>query len=145
MKRLFSLALAVGCFVTLVPIGRAQDDGGATPAAETTPAPAAPPAGAADTARYDPQLGTMEERVNGLKEQVFRSKATLQLLKEIMLQGSSGGARSSVVHVNDLGRTYSIESVAYYLDGQSIFAKYDPSGSLNDSKEIMLWDGAIPP
>ena len=44
MKRLFSLALAVGCFVTLVPIGRAQDDGGATPApaAETTPAPAAP-------------------------------------------------------------------------------------------------------
>ena len=32
MKRLFSLALAVGCFVTLVPIGRAQDDGGATPA-----------------------------------------------------------------------------------------------------------------
>jgi hypothetical protein len=147
MKRLFSLALAVGCFVTLAPIGRAQDDGGATsaPAAETTPAPAAPLAGAADTARYDPQLGTMEERVNGLKEQVFRSKATLQLLKEIMLQGSSGGARSSVVHVNDLGRTYSIESVAYYLDGQSIFAKYDPSGSLNDTKEIMVWDGAIPP
>ncbi len=97
----------------------------------------------------DPQfgrrLGTMEEHVNTLKEQVFRSKATLQLLKEIVIQGGSAGARSTVFHVNDLGPSYRLESIAYYLDGQSIFAKADPGGSLDSAKELKVWDGAIPP
>ena len=34
----------------------------------------------------------VEEQVDGLKERVFRSKATLQLLKEIVIQGASTGA-----------------------------------------------------
>ena len=97
----------------------------------------------------DPQfgrrLGTMEEHVNTLKEQVFRSKATLQLLKEIVIQGGSAGPRSTLSHVNDLGPSYRLESIAYYLDGQSIFAKADPGGSLDSAKELKVWDGAIPP
>jgi hypothetical protein len=104
---------------------------------------------AAEEPVADPQfgrrLGTMEEHVNTLKEQVFRSKATLQLLKEIVIQGGSAGARSTVFHVNDLGPSYRLESIAYYLDGQSIFAKADPGGSLDSAKELKVWDGAIPP
>lgn len=109
-------------------------------------APAAEPAPAAEVdVDFDGRMGTMEEQVNTLKEQVFRSKATLQLLREIVIQGGSTGARSTVYHINDLGPGYTVESVAYYLDGQSIFAKQDPTGSLDNATELKIWDGAIPP
>lgn len=111
-----------------------------------TEVPAAEPAPAAEVdVDFDGRMGTMEEQVNTLKEQVFRSKATLQLLREIVIQGGSTGARSTVYHINDLGPGYTVESVAYYLDGQSIFAKQDPTGSLDNATELKIWDGAIPP
>lgn len=91
------------------------------------------------------KIGTMEEQVNAEKERVFRSKATLLLLKEIVLQGSDSAARSEVVHVNHLGGSYRVESVSYYLDNQSIFTRFDPSGALDEAEEIAVWDGAIPP
>ena len=94
---------------------------------------------------FNKRLLTVEEKVNTLKERVFRSKATLQLLKEIVIQGSTSGSRAVIWHVNTLGPTYTIESVSYYLDGQSIFAKADPTGSLDNAEEMKVWDGAIPP
>jgi len=90
-------------------------------------------------------LLTVEEDVNSLKERVFRSKATLQLLREIVIQGSTSGARAVIWHVNDLGAAYTLESVSYYLDGQSIFARADPSGSLDNARELQVWEGALPP
>lgn len=113
------------------PAGFAQE----APAASSTPG----------TAVYDPKLGTMEEQVNGLKEQVFRSKATLQLLKELVVQGANGGSRSSITHFNELSNSYRLESVAYYLDGQSIYARFDPSGGLHDAPELKVYEGSLPP
>ena len=59
-------------------------------------------------ADFNRELLTIEEQVNSPKERVFRSKATLQLLKEIVVQGTSSGSRSSITHVNKLGRSYTI-------------------------------------
>jgi hypothetical protein len=110
-------------------------------------APATPDAAAtiADPKSLDLELRTMEEDVNGLKEQVFRSKAILLLLKEIVIQGSMGGSRATIWHVDELGAAYKIESVSYYLDGQSRFSQTDSNGDLNSTKELEVWDGAIPP
>ena len=94
---------------------------------------------------YNRELLTIEEQVNGLKERVFRSKATLQLLKEIVVQGSSSGSRGKITHVNKLGRSYSIESISYYLDGQGKFSKVDTSGALSAQRELAIFDGPIPP
>jgi hypothetical protein len=94
---------------------------------------------------YNRQLLTLEENVNLLKEQVFRSKATLQLLKEIVIQGRSTGSRASVWHVNQLGPAYTLRSISFYLDGQSILTKSDPSGELDISTEIKVWEGVVPP
>jgi hypothetical protein len=94
---------------------------------------------------FNRELLTIEEKVNTLKERVFRSKATLQLLKEIVVQGSSSGSRGAIWHVNKLGRGYTIESIAYYLDGQGKFSKVDPSGALDKSKELKVFEGPIPP
>ena len=94
---------------------------------------------------YNRDLLTIEEQVNGLKERVFQSKATLQLLKEIVVQGSSSGSRGKITHVNKLGRSYSIESISYYLDGQGKFSKVDTSGALSAQKQLAIFDGPIPP
>ena len=121
-----------------------------TPAA--TPGPQeAPPSTSGEavdgiqTSDFNRELLTIEENVNTLKERVFRSKATLQLLKEIVVQGSSSGSRGSIYHVNKLGRGYTIESVAYYLDGQGKYSKVDPSGGLDKKRELKIFDGPIPP
>jgi hypothetical protein len=94
---------------------------------------------------FDRELLTIEEQVNTLKERVFRSKATLQLLKEIVVQGSSSGSRGSLTHINKLGRSYTIESISYYLDGQGKFSRVDTVGGLDDQKEIRIFEGPIPP
>jgi hypothetical protein len=119
--------------------------------AEAVAEPSAPTMGAEDAAaeerssEFNRELLTIEENVNSLKERVFRSKATLQLLKEIVVQGSSSGSRGSIYHVNKLGRGYTIESIAYYLDGQGKYSKVDPSGSLHKEREIKIFDGPVPP
>jgi hypothetical protein len=90
-------------------------------------------------------LLTIEEEVHSLKEQVFRAKATLQLLKEIVVQGTSAGSRATVWHENKLGRGYTVESIAYYLDGQGKFSKADPTGGLDEMREFKVFEGAVPP
>lgn len=102
-------------------------------------------AGADAAAEFDRELLTIEQQVDALKERVFRSKATLQLLKEIVIQGSSTGARATVWHVNKLSAGFRLESVQYLLDGQSKFSKADPAGSLDQSREFKIHDGAVPP
>jgi hypothetical protein len=97
------------------------------------------------TTDFNKELYTVEEKVDALKERVFRSKATLQLLKEIVIEGSSSGSRATIWHVNKLGTAYRLEAITYLLDGQTKFQKADPAGSLSDSKEFKIHDGALPP
>lgn len=94
---------------------------------------------------FNRELLTIEEQVHTLKEQVFRAKATLQLLKEIVIAADSSGSRATIMHVNKLGKGYVVESVSYFLDGQGKFAKADPTGELDNNKEFKVFDGAIPP
>ncbi len=123
----------------------AQDGADAAAAPATTEEAPASDTVAVDTSEFNRQLRSVEEDVHTLKERVFRSKATLQLLKEIVVQGSSAGSRATVWHENKLGRAYRIESITYYLDGQGKFAKADPSGGLDQMKEFKVFEGALPP
>ena len=97
----------------------------------------------AQDAQFDRELLSVEEQVNSLKERVFRSKATLQLLAEIVAQGSGTGSRASVMHVNHLGHSYKIESLSYYLDGQSRYTRTASEGGLDGVEQIKVFDGPI--
>jgi hypothetical protein len=106
----------------------------------------APATAAADqTEDYSKELRTVEEEVNGLKERVFRSKATLQLLKELVVEGASSGARVVVWHLNQLGKGYAMESVQYFLDGKNVYTKVDPGGQLAAVKEMKVHEQSVPP
>lgn len=94
---------------------------------------------------YAKQLRGVEEEVNGLKERVFRSKATLKLLKELVVEGAGSGARVVVWHLNQLGKGYAMESVQYFLDGKNIYTKVDPGGQLAAVKEMKVHEQSVPP
>ncbi len=96
-------------------------------------------------ADYHLELLSLEEDVNALKERVFRSKATLQLLKEIVIEGSTTGSRATIWHVNELGGSYRVVSITYLLDGQSVYSRSDEDGALSDSRDVKIWEGALPP
>ena len=91
------------------------------------------------------QLLDMNEDVTTTKKQVFNAKATLGLLRELVVQGNSSGAKSSVWHVNKLSNSYTIEAVSLFVDGESQYAKSDVSGGIGDSNEILLYDERIKP
>ncbi len=117
------------------------------PAAAATAAPAAAPApvNTSVQASNTVKLRDIERRVNELKEQIFRSKARINLLKETVLHGVIAGSRAIIVHKNEMGKTYLPISYTYALDGAEVFSKADPSGKLAESKELEVFNGSVAP
>lgn len=110
--------------------------------------PSAPAATSSDEdlgAVYNRKLYGIEERVNGLKEKVFRSKARLLLLRETVLHGVVSGAKAILYHINELGAEYAMESITYFLDGTKIYSRTDTTGELAKKDEIKIFEGSIPP
>ena len=145
---------------------RAEKTAAAAPAAGATPAPAAAPAaapspsggppapgdsaapgaaGGADSGAYTVKLRSLEKNVNELKEQIFRTKARLNLLKETVLGGSIGASRAIIHHKNEMGSSFRLVKAAYALDGVQIYSKSDDTGALADMQDFDVYNGAIQP
>ncbi|HEY4220394.1 MAG TPA: dihydrolipoamide acetyltransferase, partial [Myxococcota bacterium] len=86
----------------------------------------------------------LEDMVSELKEQIFRSKAKLQLLAEQVAGGIGTGAKIVIVHKNEMGANFLLTEANYYLDGQPLWQEVDEGGSkLTEKKEFPVWDGNI--
>jgi hypothetical protein len=118
----------------------------APPAPADAPA-AAPPAagGGADPGAYTVRLRSLEKNVNELKEQIFRTKARLNLLKETVLGGVIGASRAIIHHKNEMGSSFKLVKAAYALDGVQIYAKSDETGALAEMQDFDIYNGAIQP
>jgi len=117
---------------------------GAPPApADATAAPAA--GGGADQGAYTVRLRGLEKNVNELKEQIFRTKARLNLLKETVLGGVIGASRAIIHHKNEMGSSFRLIKAAYALDGVQIYAKSDDTGALAEMQDFDIYNGAIQP
>jgi hypothetical protein len=130
------------------PAGAAAPATGA-PAAAPAEAGAASPATAAtdsgDAGAYQVRLRTLEKNVNELKEQIFRTKARLNLLKETVLGGVIGASRAYIKHKNEMGSSFRLVKAAYALDGVQIYSKSDDTGRLAEMPEFEIYNGAIQP
>ncbi|MGA7744331.1 MAG: dihydrolipoamide acetyltransferase [Polyangia bacterium] len=123
------------------------------PAAATAPSPmGAPPeaatlapAAAAEGGAYTVRLRALERNVNDLKEQVFRTRARLNLLKETVLGGVIGASRCVIKHKNEMGASFRLIKAVYALDGVQIFNKADDTGRLSEMTEFDIYNGAIQP
>jgi hypothetical protein len=117
---------------------------GAPSATGAPPADAAGAApGGADSGAYTVRLRGLEKNVNELKEQIFRTKARLNLLKETVLGGVIGASRAIIHHKNEMGSSFKLIKAAFALDGVQIAAKSE--GNLSDLQEFDVYNGAIQP
>jgi hypothetical protein len=139
MKRTTILALSASLALTVTTLKVEAQETEKTEAV----APAQAPSQSEDDAAI--RMRGLEERVNSLKEKIFRSKARLMLLRETVLNGALAGAKANIVHRNEMGTGFVLESVSYALDGAPIFTKTDTDGDLNDVAEIELFNGSIVP
>lgn len=118
--------------------GAAADDEDDSPVAT-------PPADDMDAGTYAVRLRDLEQRINALKEQIFRSKARLSLLAETVLQGVVAGAQAVIVHENRMSSSYRLVKAVYALDGARIFSKADEEGALGEQQEFEVYNGSIVP
>lgn len=121
----------------------------ASPAASSAPVEVAAPVEAAAPAEPDREwlreLRSSEATVHALKEEVFRSKATLQLLRELAVQGASGSGGLRIRHQTALARVYRVVGVDYFLDGKSVYAWKATEGGEPHPREVVVRDGAATP
>jgi hypothetical protein len=124
------------------------DGGAAAPAfpAAGTPGPSTATDGGAPPVSgeaYVIRLRDLEQRINELKEEIFRSKARLSLLAESVLQNVVGGARAMVQHENEMGPSFRLMRAVYALDGAPITTRSDDNGSLADLHDFPVYNGQI--
>jgi hypothetical protein len=128
----------------------------AAPAAPAAAAPAAPaaekpaePAGVvvprAGEAQYEERLRSIEEKVIGIKERIFQTKTRLLLLKEQILDNVVAESRAVLVHKNEMGSFFELQSVLYYLDGKRIYYQDNSNGLLEKRREFEIYNGTIVP
>ncbi len=144
------LAILVGLGVGSIswaanPPAQPVREAAASPAPTATAPPTAPGAAVNTQATYTVRLHDLERRVDELKEQIFRSKARLNLLKETVLHGVIAGAHAVIMYRNEIGSMYTPVQYVYSLDGNEVWAKIDESGKLSDQKEFEIFNGSLAP
>ncbi|MEM7433557.1 MAG: dihydrolipoamide acetyltransferase [Myxococcota bacterium] len=154
MRGIVALTVVVACLAVSAAIGVAQTGeqqvqspeatDGASSAAPSQPSPP-PAAEPIDAGTYAVRLRDLEQRINELKEQIFRSKARLSLLAETVLEGVVGGGQAVIIHENRMSDGFKLVRVAYALDGAPIFTKADEEGTLGEQKEFEVYNGSIVP
>lgn len=124
-----------------------EASGGQGDAADTASASdaTAAPMAAPSSGSYMVQLKGLEQRVNELKERIFRSKARLNLLKETVLHGVIAGSRAIITHKNDMGSSFKLVKLVYAVDGAQIYSKADEDGGLDAKREFEVFNGSIVP
>lgn len=98
-----------------------------------------------DAGTYAVRLRDLEQRINELKEQIFRSKARLSLLAETVLAGVVAGSQSIISHENRMSNSFRLVRAVYALDGAPIYNKADEEGDLGDREEFDVYNGSIVP
>lgn len=147
MKHYLWVALAAA-LLTFASGGLAQS--GAAPASVETSGvstPTSPTTGTreAGAIEYDLRMEELQSGMDELREDVFRSRSRLFLLREQILEEGLGGAQTIITHVNDLGRAFKIVSVVYSLDGNQIYAAHADGSDIENQKSVELLRTSVLP
>ncbi len=104
------------------------------------------PAPAQDQTKNRLKLKELEQKVNTLKEKVFRSKKTLLELKAAAAGRPLSGSQLVVKHANEMGSAFKLVRAEYALDGARILLKTDkPEGPLAAARQLDVVSQSISP
>jgi hypothetical protein len=95
-------------------------------------------------ATYRAKIRGLEEKVNELKESIFRSKAKLMMLTEQVTGGLSTSAKLLLLHENQMGSGFALVQRHFFLDGMPLHQDADDTGErFKNEGEIIIFDGPI--
>lgn len=97
-----------------------------------------------DEQGYNMKLRSLEEKINFLKDKIFRSKQRLAILQETVLSGTIAGSSVTIVHKNAVGSLFKLRSVVYYFDDATVFKKIDSPSEL-ERNEFVVYDSPVIP
>jgi hypothetical protein len=92
---------------------------------------------------YQQQIAQIEAQVNELKEEIFRSKTRLAILKETVLASGFSGTELKLIHRNEMGSNFKLKRVHYILDGQNLTPQILKGDTLDAKVEQVIFDGAL--
>jgi hypothetical protein len=95
----------------------------------------------AATTNYELRLRELEDRMNELKEDIFRTKSRLFLLRQTILQTEVGGSRAVISHISQLSSSYRVMRVIYSLDGNAVYAETRETADLG--RTFQVFDGPV--
>src|SRR5689334_386176 len=94
----------------------------------------------------DARLRGIEERVDALEDRILRTKARLATLQDMVVGGDlASGAKLVVVHRNEMGASYVLESATFALDGAPVFQEVDDGGALDRRSQLDVFAGRLAP
>ena len=139
MRNVFTALLAFIVVVILLGGGLSATSGNtsSTPGSEGA-------AATENSGQFSIKLRTLEERINSLKDKIFRAKQKLSILHETVLSGTIAGARATITHRNDVGRSFTLVSMIYYLDDAPAFKRINAPKELKKD-EVVVFDGSLVP
>ncbi|NLE47754.1 MAG: hypothetical protein GX614_05085 [Sandaracinaceae bacterium] len=94
---------------------------------------------------YSVRLRDLEQRINELKEQIFRSKARLSLLAETVLEGAVVGSQAVIVYEDKMSPSFRLVQLVVALDGAPLFSRADDEGGIIEGDMLQVFHGAIVP
>lgn len=99
----------------------------------------------AGTIEYDLRMEELQGGLDELREDVFRSRSRLFLLREQILQDTLGGAQTVITHVNELGKGFRVISAVYSLDGNQIYAAHADGSDIENQRRVELLRSSVLP
>jgi hypothetical protein len=100
------------------------------------------PDGAAEAS--DPKLDDLETKIDQLRGQIQQTKSLILDLGEDVSQGFVSSTKLLVLHKNLLGSAFAIESIAYKLDGFTIYENHDAQ-KIAAGAEMVVFDAGVLP
>jgi hypothetical protein len=86
-----------------------------------------------------PAVRTLEDRVAELRQRVQATR------ERVRADTAAQGTRTVVVHRNEVGESYWLESASYALDGEPFYVKADLDGDLAGRTSIEVFDALVAP
>lgn len=110
-----------------------------------TPAETSSVTAAASSTQAPLEVRDLDQRVNRLKDDVYRLKSRLALLAESVMEGALSGARAVVTFENKLSPSFRVTRVTVSLDARTVFDRADETGRLGEVPAFEVFNGNLDP